>query len=129
MSLDLEYAIKQDIRNNPVVREVDTAQKRELLRTLGWGSLCVAMLIFALVPRASNVNAGYDLQELRDQLAAERVLQRRFRLELEALLAPAHLQERGARERMVRPGERDTVILERVTPPASDSRAILAAAR
>ena len=36
MSIDLEYAIKQDIRNNPVVREVDREQKREFLRTLLW---------------------------------------------------------------------------------------------
>ena len=129
MSLDLEYAIKQDVRNNPVVREVDTAQKRELLRTLGWGVVCVAMLMFALAPRASFVTAGFGLEGLRDELAAERVLQRKYRLELEILLAPTNLQERGARERMVRPGERDTVVLERVNQPASDSRAILAAVR
>lgn len=129
MSLDLEYAIKQDVRNNPVVREVDSAQKRELLRTLGWGVLCVAMLIFALAPRARIVSTGYGLNQLREQLAAEKILQRKFRLELEVLLAPASLQERGARERMIRPSERDTIVLERVHQPTSDSRAILAAVR
>ena len=36
MSIDVEYAIKKDIRNNPVVREVDTRQKREFLRIAGW---------------------------------------------------------------------------------------------
>jgi hypothetical protein len=111
------------------VREVDAAQKRELLRTLGWGVLCVAMLIFALAPRASMVNAGYDLDNLRDELAAEKILQRKYRLELEVILAPEALQERAARERMIRPSERDTIVLERVSQPASDSRAILAAAR
>ena len=129
MSLDLEYAIKQDIRNNPVVREVDTAQKRELLRTLGWAAACVAMLIFALVPRATAVNDGYEMQQLRDHLAAEDVLQRKYRLELETLLAPALLQQRGAELRMMLPTERTTIVLERVNQPASDSRAILAAAR
>lgn len=130
MSLDLEYAIKQDVRNNPVVREVDAAHKRELLRTLGWGVLCVAMLIFALVPRASMVNSGYGIEKLSDELAAERILQRKYRLQLEVLLAPAQLHERGARElRMMRPTERDTIVLERIHQPTSDNRAILAAAR
>ena len=35
MSIDLEYAIKKDIRNNPVVREIDLQQKREFRRMSG----------------------------------------------------------------------------------------------
>jgi hypothetical protein len=48
MSVDLEFAIKQDIRNNPVVREVDTEQKREFLRLLAWAGIMVLMLLVAL---------------------------------------------------------------------------------
>ena len=48
MSIDLEYAIKQDIRNNPVVREVDREQRRGFVRVLGWAALAVGMLMFAL---------------------------------------------------------------------------------
>ena len=39
MTNDLEFAIKQDIRNNPVVREVDLDQKREFVKMLGWAAL------------------------------------------------------------------------------------------
>jgi hypothetical protein len=130
MSIDLEYAIKQDVRNNPVVREVDRDQKKEFLRTLGWAALFVGMLMFALLPRTSLMVAGYRVGDLRERLAAEKISQRKYRLELEVLLRPQELQRRAIRElRMIEPNEHDTVVLERVpaSPPAS--RAIVAAVR
>lgn len=130
MSIDLEYAIKQDIRNNPVVREVDRDQKREFLRTLGWAALGVGMLMFALWPRASLMATGYRLERLREQLAAEQINQRKYRLDLEVLLRPQELQRRATRElHMVEPTERDTVVLERVPASLPASRAIVAAVR
>jgi len=64
MSIDLEYAIKQDVRNNPVVREVDLAQKREFVRMLGWAGLVVLMVMFALWPRTTLLSSGYNLEEM-----------------------------------------------------------------
>ena len=32
---DFEYAIKKDVRNNPIVREVDEARQRQLWRSVG----------------------------------------------------------------------------------------------
>ena len=34
-SIDIEYAIKKDVRNNPIVREADTRQRQEFIRTAG----------------------------------------------------------------------------------------------
>ena len=130
MSIDLEYAIKQDIRNNPVVREVDREQKRGFVRVLGWAALAVGMLMFALLPRTRLVTSGYQLESLREQLAQERITQRKYRLELEVLLRPQEVRARAMRElQMIEPGERDTIVLTRApaSPPAS--RAIVAAAR
>jgi hypothetical protein len=31
--LDFEYAIKKDVRNNPIVREIDEERQRQLWRT------------------------------------------------------------------------------------------------
>ena len=42
MSIDVEYAIKKDVRNNPIVRGVDEKQRRALVRTLAVGVLVVA---------------------------------------------------------------------------------------
>ena len=130
MSIDLEYAIKQDIRNNPVVREVDREQKRGFVRVLGWAALAVGMLMFALLPRTNLVTSGYQLEELREQLAQERINQKKYRLELEVLLRPQEERARALRElQMIEPGERDTIVLPRVPASPSASRAIVAAAR
>ena len=37
MSGEFEYAIKKDVRNNPIVREVDEARQRQLWRSAGIG--------------------------------------------------------------------------------------------
>ena len=130
MSIDLEFAIKQDIRNNPVVREVDTEQKREFLRTLGWAAVVVVMFFIALAPRFKAVSTGYRVEDLREQLAREEAYYRKYRLELEQLLRPQLLQRRAEAELgMVEPTERDTLIVERVPAAPPPNRAIVAAVR
>ena len=46
-AVDFEYAIKKDIRNNPIVREVDQARQRELWRSLAVGAFLVGVLLFS----------------------------------------------------------------------------------
>jgi hypothetical protein len=120
MSIDLEYAIRTDIRNNPVVREIDREQKREFLRTLGVFSLMVAMLLFAGWQHYRVVWSGYSLEQLRREHQDAAALTRQLRLQLEMDTRPSEIERRATHElRMIRPGERDTVILERaraVTP-------------
>jgi len=130
MSIDLEYAIKQDIRNNPVVREVDVEQKREFIRMLAWAAVMFVMLMIALLPKVTTVSTSYRVEDLRDGLASEEAYYRKYRLELEQLLRPQLLEHRAKVELgMVDPTEKDTLVIERVpaSPPAS--RAIVAANR
>jgi hypothetical protein len=130
MSIDLEYAIKQDVRNNPVVREVDRAQKREFLHTLGWAALAVAMAVFALAPLKSRSTNGRQIEAVKDDLAREIAAQREYRLELETLLRPQDLRARAASQlQMIEPGEQDTLVLERVPAATPASRAIVASVR
>jgi hypothetical protein len=130
MSIDLEYAIRQDIRNNPVVREVDRVQKREFNRLLLWAAAIVVMLIGAVVPRFTVVATGYRAEELREELAAEQARDRQYLLELEVRTRPQHIRDRATRELgMVAPTESDTLILERVPPASRPGRAIVADAR
>ena len=42
---DFEYAIKKDVRNNPIVREVDEARQRQLWRTAGIGAVLVSVVM------------------------------------------------------------------------------------
>jgi len=130
MSIDLEFAIKQDIRNNPVVREVDADQKKEFLRMLAWAGVMVAMLMIALAPKFTSVTTGYRVEDLKDERAREEALSRRYRLELEQLLRPQLLQQRAAAELgLVEPTEGDTLVIERVPPSTPPDRAIVAAVR
>ncbi len=129
MSIDLEFAIKQDIRNNPVVREVDADQKRDFVRMLAWAAVMVAMLLVALAPKFTSVTTGYRVEDLKDELAREDALYRRYRLELEQLLRPQLLQQRAAALGLVEPTEGDTLVLERVPPSTPPDRAIVAAVR
>jgi len=130
MSIDLEYAIKQDVRNNPVVREVDLAQKREFVRLLGWAGLVVLMVMFALWPRTTLLSGGYNLEDLRDQVVKETEVQRQLQLQLAVALRPQEVQQRASHElQMVEPTERDIVVIERVPAGTPANRAIVASIR
>jgi hypothetical protein len=130
MSIDLEYAIKQDVRNNPVVREVDREQKREFLRMLGGAALAVAVLIFVVAPTTSYFTTGYRVEDLRDDVGREVEVQRQLRLELEVQLRPQEVQHRAVGElKMVEPTEHDIVVIERVPARPKANRAIVASAR
>ena len=41
-----EYAVRKDVRNNPIVREVDRERHRDMFRSLGIGVLLVVVLLF-----------------------------------------------------------------------------------
>lgn len=114
MSIDLEYAIKTDIRNNPVIRGIDVAQKREFLRTLGLFIVIVAMLLFAAWQHYRVIRSGYDMEELRRHQQEADALNRHLRLQLEMDLRPQEIERRATRQlRMVKPTEDDTLMLER----------------
>jgi cell division protein FtsB len=129
MSIDLEYAIKKDIRNNLVVREIDRAQKRELLRTIAVFSAIVGMLLFAAWQHSRVVRTGYDVETLRREVAEAQEMTRQYRLQLDTDARPQRIEERAMRElNMVRPGEQHTMVLER-TRAASPRGNIIARAR
>lgn len=127
MSVDLEFAIKQDIRNNPVVREVDAVQRREFFRLLGGAAAVLITVLVVLWPRLSQQRQGYHLEDLREELAQEKQLNRKYILELETMLRPQALEQRASGLGMILPSENDTVILERVAPSPRPNRGIVAA--
>ncbi len=129
MNIDLEYAIKKDIKNNPLIREIDLQQKRDFNRMIFLAALIVAMLLFSAWQHFEIVNNGYKVERLRLDKAAEESLSRKLRLELETLRAPQRVESFAThRLRMTQPGPDDTVIIERTTGSAP-SRSIVAANR
>jgi cell division protein FtsL len=115
-----EYAIKKDVRNNPIVREVDRERHREMWASVAVGVFLVLVLLFSAWQHFELLRHGYRLEQMQRERAAEQEINRHLRLEIETLRSPARI-ERLATDRlqMVAPGPGDASVIERVmtTPP------------
>jgi cell division protein FtsL len=118
-----EYAIKKDIRNNPIIREVDVARHREMWRSLTVGVFLVGVLLFSAWQHFELLRHGYQLEDLQKALAAEQDVANHLRLEIETLRAPERIASIATRRLHMRPaGLDDAVVIERTAaavPPTS----------
>ena len=123
---DFEYAIRKDIRNNPIIREVDEERQRQLTRSLAIGGLLVAVLLFSAWQNFELVRHGQRLQRLQEQIAAEQEIQRRLRLEIASLRSPERIEAEAKRLNLVAPERDQAIVIERVTPSAPPDRSVVA---
>lgn len=125
---DFEYAIKKDVRNNPIIREVDETRQRQLWRSAAVGGLLVIVLLFSGLQHFELVRYGYEIEKLQRTRLAEEETNRHLKLEIESLRAPGLIERRAKRElRMVEPTPEDAIIIERVVPSGRPPKAIVAA--
>ena len=125
--MDFEYAIKKDVRNNPIVREVDRTRQRELWRSVGVGGILVSVLLFSAWQHFELLRHGYRLEQMQKERMAEEEINRHLKLEIETLRSPARI-ERLATERlhMIAPGPADASVIERVRASAPPPKSIVA---
>ena len=125
--IDFEYAIKKDVRNNPIVREVDETRQREMWRSVGVGVLLVGVLLFSAWQHFELLRHGYQIEQMQRERAAEAEVNRHLRLEIESLRSPERI-ERIAKEQLhlVEPAADEAIVIERVTPAAPPDKAIVA---
>ena len=122
-----EYAIKKDVRNNPIVREVDRARQREL-----WESVCVAgvvvmVLLFSAWQHFELLQHGYKIEQMQRERTAEEDAGRQLRLEFETLRAPERIESLAMRRlRLVAPSHEDAVMIERVLPAEPPAKSVVA---
>jgi hypothetical protein len=122
-----EYAIKKDVRNNPVVREVDEARQRELWKWAGVAAFVVVVLLFSAWQHFELLRHGYQLEQMRRQVAAEEDVAQHLRLEIEALRSPKRIEALATeRLHLVAPSREEAVILERVVPGQPPDKSIVA---
>jgi cell division protein FtsL len=124
---DFEYAIKKDIRNNPIVREVDEARQRQLLRSLAIGGMLVGVLLFSAWQNFELVQHGTRLQKLEEQKAAELEIRRRLQLQIEFLRSPERIESFAQELNLVAPTRDQAIVIERVTPSAPPDQSVVAA--
>jgi cell division protein FtsL len=122
-----EYSIRKDVRNNPIVREVDERRQKELWQSLGIGGVLVLVLMFSAWQHFELLRHGYRLEQMQRERAAEEEISRHLRLELETLRASQRI-EKLAIERlgMVAPSAEQAIVLERVTEAATPARSLVA---
>lgn len=122
-----EYQIKKDIRNNPIVREVDEARVREMWRSVAVGGLLVALLLCSAWQHFELIRFGYRVEQLQQQRSAEEQANRHLRLQLESLRRPQRIETIARVQlRMEQPGPGDAVVLERVMPADPPAKSLVA---
>lgn len=124
--VDFEYAIKKDVRNNPIVREVDEARQRQILRSLWVGGLLVIVLLFSAWQNSELVQHGYYMQRLQEEYAEELEINRQLTLEVETLRSPELIEKRAKEMKLIAPPPDRAVVIERVTPAAPPGKSIVA---
>ena len=121
-----EYQIKKDIRNNPIVREVDEARARDLWRSAGIIAAFVALLLFSAWQHFELIRYGYRLEQLQRAHQVEEERGRHLRLEVQALQRPQRIEEIARQRKMQAPAPEDVIVLERVRSNAPPSNAVVA---
>ena len=119
-----EYAIKKDVRNNPIVREIDRERNRDMGRSVAVGIFLVAVLLFSAWQHFELLRHGYRLEQMQKERATQEEINRHLRLEIETLRAPDRVERLAtSRLRMVAPGPGEASVIERVisTPPPPKS--------
>ena len=128
MSLDIEYAIRTDIPNNPVVREVDASHRHDLHRVVLLAALSVGLVLFSAWQSSRFITTSMRIEQLRVERVEERIANRTLRASVEALESAAEVRRVATRLGMRPATLSDTVVLERVID-AMPADGILALAR
>jgi hypothetical protein len=127
MSESFEWAIKKDVRNNPIVREVDLERHRDMWRSVGLSVFLVAVLLFTAWQQFELQQYGYRMEETQKLLDEEAVINRRLRLEIEMTRSPKFVEPRAKRQlRMVEPGPEDAMVIERIIEPPAPPPSVIA---
>jgi cell division protein FtsL len=122
-----EYAIRKDVRNNPIVREVDEARHRELWKSVGIAGFLVLVLLFSAWQHFELLRHGYRVEQMQHERAAEEEAARRLRLEIDTLRSPRRLEALATRQlRLVAPSRDEAIVIERVVPSEPPDTSVVA---
>ena len=122
-----EYAIKKDVRNNPIVREIDRERHREMWTSMGVAVFVVMALLFSAWQHFELLRHGYRVEQMQKERAAEEELTRQLRLEVATLRSPTRIEKLAINQlRMVTPGPDDAGVIERVVPTAPPPKSVVA---
>jgi cell division protein FtsL len=126
-SESFEYAIRKDVRNNPIVREIDRHRHREMLKATVTGVLLVAVLLFWAFQHFELLRYGYSFEQMERERAVETEINRHLQLDLNTLRSPVRIERLAIDQlHMVAPGPDDASVIERVLPSAAPPKSVVA---
>lgn len=127
MPESFEYAIKKDVRNNPIVREVDEVRQREMWKSVAVAGFLVLVLLFSAWQHFELLRHGYEIEEMQRQRAAEEETTRRLKLEIETLKSPQRIETLATeRLHLIAPTQDEAVVIERVQPTDPPAKSVIA---
>lgn len=122
-----EYAIRKDVRNNSIVREVDKIRQRELWKTVGVAAFLVAVFLFSAWQHFELLRHGYQIEQMQRTRAAEEETGRQLRLEIETLRSPRRIETLAIeRLHLVAPSSEEAIVIERVVPADPPAQSVVA---
>ena len=124
---DFDRVIKKDIRNNPIIREIDQTRQRELRRSAVIGVFLVAVLLFSAWQHFELRQHGYRIEEMQQERARELEINRHLRLEIETLQSPKRIEQIAIEQlNLVAPSSDEAIVIERVIPATQPDLSIVA---
>jgi len=127
MPESFEYAIRKDVRNNPIVREVDEARQRGLWKSVAVAAALVVMLLGWAWAQFELLQHGYKLAAMERERAVEEETTRQLRLEIETLKSPKRIEEIATgRLGLIAPAHGEALVIERVVPPDPPAKYVVA---
>jgi cell division protein FtsL len=122
-----EYAIKKDVRNNPIVREMDEERQRDLWKSVSIAGFLVLVLLFSAWQHFELLRHGYEIESMQRQKATEDEIGRRLRLEIEMLKSPKRIESLASQKlHLITPSRDEAIVIERVTPPDPPAKSVVA---
>ena len=122
-----EYAVKKDVRNNPIVREVDEERQRDLWKSVGVACFLVLVLLFSAWQHFELLRHGYQIEAMQRERAAEEETGRRLRLEIETLKSPGRIEALATDQlHLVAPSHDEAIVIERVRPADPPAKSVIA---
>jgi cell division protein FtsL len=122
-----EYAIKKDVRNSAIVREIDEERQRELWTSVGIACLLVLVLLFSAWQHFELLRHGYQVEELQRERALQEELGRQYRLEIETLQSPKRIEAFATKRlHFVAPSQEEAIVIERVPAADPPARSVVA---
>ena len=89
---NLDFRVTRDIRNAPIVREIDRRRQRELWRSLAVGACFLLVIVGSAWQNFEVLRYGYGIEQLEQERSEQLELNRHLRLEIQTLSAPRRIE-------------------------------------